>query len=140
MRIRRSIAATVGTLALAAGGIATAATANASDPAPAAGQARSTASAALLRAQETCPSGNLCVYSQPNWTGRMAKTSGNSKFLGLSDHTWNHPKSAYNNGRTCSVTVYTGYDQHGRHYTLNRGTGWRQIGSNLPDIHSVLWC
>jgi hypothetical protein len=140
MRIRRSITATAGALALAAGGIATAATANASDPAPATGQARSTAPAALLRSKEDCPTGSLCVYYQPNWTGHMVTVSGNSKFLGFSDSTWDHPKSAYNNGTKCSVTVYTGYHQSGRHYTLTRGTGWRQIGSNLPHIHSVLWC
>ncbi|MCX4744109.1 peptidase inhibitor family I36 protein [Kitasatospora sp. NBC_01287] len=89
-----------------------------------------------------CDAGWLCAYYDASYGGGSPQhVSGNNDDLTGFDLFYNiQGGSLYNNGTQCNVTVYTGKNRGGSAYPLNRGTGWKSIGSNLPHIESNHWC
>ncbi|GAB2724080.1 peptidase inhibitor family I36 protein [Kitasatospora kifunensis] len=89
-----------------------------------------------------CNSGALCAYYGSNYSdGSPQQVYQNNTDLTMYDLFYNiQGGSLYNNGKQCNVTVYTGKSYTGASYPLNRGTGWKAIGSNLPHIESNYWC
>ncbi|MEK8171261.1 peptidase inhibitor family I36 protein [Streptomyces sp. M19] len=86
-----------------------------------------------------CPSEYLCVYSRVNYKGQMKKVKEMNRDLRRYGGAFDHPKSAYNNGRRCDAVVYPMTNFRGRPYRLAKNTGWARIGSNLPHIWSNKW-
>ncbi|MEU9500204.1 peptidase inhibitor family I36 protein [Streptomyces sp. NPDC048196] len=135
MNARKRLALTAAAAAVT-GGLALAPAVSASAaPAPA-----KQGSATVLRAPSNCPRGYLCVYPQANYKGTPKKVAGNNNDLRHYGGAFNYPLSAYNNGTRCNVTVWEKPYRHGHHAKLNRGTGWKFIGSNLMTIYSNKWC
>lgn len=138
MNVRKRVALTSVGIALT-GGLAIAPSATASASAPQQGQQAQQGSVNAQAAPRNCPKTYLCVYDRPNYKGHMKKVRYNNRNLAKYGGAFNHPKSAFNNGRSCNVVVYTKKNYKGKHYKLNRNTGWKYIGSNLPRIHSNKW-
>ncbi|BDM72731.1 hypothetical protein HEK616_62180 [Streptomyces nigrescens] len=134
MNARKRLALTAAAAAVS-GGLALAPAVASAAPAPA-----KQGSATVLRAPSNCPRGYLCVYPRPNYKGTPKKVAGNNRDLRRYGGAFDTPWSAYNNGTRCNVTVYEKPGYHGRHYKLNRGTGWKYIGYNLNDLYSNKWC
>ncbi|WP_406479152.1 peptidase inhibitor family I36 protein [Streptomyces platensis] len=135
MNVRKRIALTAAAAALT-GGLALAPAAGASAaPAPA-----KHGSVTVQRAPANCPRTYLCVYPKTNFQGTPKKVRSNNRNLKPYGGAFRYPLSAYNNGSQCSVTVYERPNYRGGHAKLNRGTGWRFIGSNLMTIYSNKWC
>ncbi|MEU8782898.1 peptidase inhibitor family I36 protein [Streptomyces sp. NPDC048637] len=135
MNVRKRIALTAAAVAVS-GGLALAPAAGASAaPAPA-----KHGSVTVQRAPANCPRGYLCVYPRSNYKGTPKKVKSNNRNLKHYGGAFNWPMSAYNNGTQCSVTVYEKANYRGRHAKLNRGTGWKFIGTNIMTIYSNKWC
>ncbi|MEV0369940.1 peptidase inhibitor family I36 protein [Streptomyces sp. NPDC050636] len=135
MNARRRIALTTAAAAVT-GGLALAPSAGAATAPTHTEQA----SVTVQGAPANCPKGYLCVYPKANYKGTPKKVAQNNRNLKPYGGAFNYPLSAYNNGRQCKVTVYEKPNYKGGHATLNRGTGWTYIGSNLMTIYSNKWC
>ncbi|MGW1375362.1 peptidase inhibitor family I36 protein [Streptomyces sp. NPDC002446] len=135
MNARQRFALTAAAAAVT-GGLALAPAAGAAAaPAPAKGS-----SVTVQRAPANCPRGYLCVYPKADYRGTPKKVAGNNRDLRRYGGAFNYPLSAYNNGTQCNVTVYEKPNYRGGKAKLNRGTGWKFIGSNLMTIYSNKWC
>ncbi|MFG2653436.1 peptidase inhibitor family I36 protein [Streptomyces sp. NPDC048436] len=89
-----------------------------------------------------CYAKALCAYATANYgSGDPQRVYENNDDLTMYGYFYYiQGGSLYNNGQSCNVTVYTGKNRSGSHYQLNKGTGWKSIGSNLPHISSNHWC
>ncbi|GAB1333185.1 peptidase inhibitor family I36 protein [Streptomyces sennicomposti] len=89
-----------------------------------------------------CTSGALCAYYYANYSGGTPQRvwEDNDDLTQYTNFYYIQGGSLYNNGTQCNVNVYTGKNGTGTGYKLNRGTGWANIGSNLPHISSNYWC
>ncbi|MFE6774759.1 peptidase inhibitor family I36 protein [Streptomyces sp. NPDC057702] len=94
----------------------------------------------VLKAPKNCPRGYLCVYPQYNFKGKVKKVAGTNRDLRKYGGAFKKPKSAYNNGTQCKRAVVHAKPQFkGKGYPLNKGTGWKKIGGNLPTLYSNRW-
>ncbi|WEV26626.1 peptidase inhibitor family I36 protein [Streptomyces sp. 71268] len=97
-------------------------------------------SATVLKAPKDCPKGYLCVYPKYNFKGKVKKVQDKNRDLRKYGGAFKAPKSAYNNGKKCKqAVVYAKPHFKPKGYKLNKGTGWKKIGSNLPTIYSNSW-
>ncbi|MEV4664073.1 peptidase inhibitor family I36 protein [Micromonospora echinofusca] len=89
---------------------------------------------------DPCPSGALCAYTQYDWGGAPGPVYDDNTNL-LQYTKFANAASLYNNGKSCNVTVYYNTGYRAPAYNLNRGTGWRRLGSNLyHHVGSNRWC
>lgn len=100
---------------------------------------------AQAAAPSDCPSTALCAYWLPNYASTSAHKvqkvyEDNDDLTTYANFYNSQGGSLYNHGGSCNVTVFTAKSGHGNPYNLNRGTGWANIGSNLPHIESNRWC
>lgn len=90
-----------------------------------------------------CPSGYLCAWTGTNATGTMGKVQYNNTNL-LQYNAFNNARSVYNNGASCSVTIFTGVSYTGTSVNLPRKTGYANLyNDNRPfylNIASNRWC
>ncbi|EST23841.1 peptidase inhibitor family I36 protein [Streptomyces roseochromogenus] len=103
------------------------------------------APAAQASAPSDCPSTALCAYWGANFTNGSGHPvekvyQDNDDLTMYPNFYYSQGGSLYNHGASCNVTVYTATNGGGTPYNLNRGTGWANIGSNLPHIESNRWC
>ncbi|MEU1803538.1 peptidase inhibitor family I36 protein [Streptomyces sp. NPDC019937] len=100
------------------------------------------AAPAAQAAPSGCSSGALCAYLSENYTGGTPQRvwEDNDDLTPYVYFYYIQGGSLYNNGSQCNVKVYTGTYHGGSGYWLNRGTGWKAIGSNLPHVASNYWC
>ena len=119
---KRSIAMLAATAGLAGAGLLAAPAAHAAPPAG-------------------CSSGALCAYWLTGYQGSVQRVWEDNDDLTMYANFYNIVGgSLFNNGNQCNVTVYSGKGGTGSGYNLNRGTGWKSVGSNLPHISSNYWC
>jgi Peptidase inhibitor family I36 len=100
---------------------------------------------AQAAAPSDCPSQYLCAYWLPNYTnasghGVQKVKENNPDTTMWANFYYIQDGSLYNHGASCNATVFTEKNYHGNPYNLNRGTGWANVGSNLPHIESNEWC
>jgi Peptidase inhibitor family I36 len=98
-----------------------------------------------------CPSTYFCFYADPDFSGGMGKVAGNNTHFSAfptSTHNcgngnWNDcVSSAFNNGRSCTVFLWSDANYAGRLLAIGRGTGYTNLRSvNFDDIlSSNHWC
>ncbi|MFE5581851.1 peptidase inhibitor family I36 protein [Kitasatospora sp. NPDC056531] len=88
-----------------------------------------------------CNAGGLCVYWGSNYSGSVQTVYQDNNDLSMySNFNDSLGGSAFNNGNSCNVVVYTQKNAQGTGWILYRGTGWTQIYSNVPQILSNRWC
>lgn len=86
-------------------------------------------------AKADCPAGALCAYAQDGFAGTPGKVYEDNTDL-TGSNSFSHPKSVYNHGNSCDVTIYTGKSytgsrmtvERGDAYTLSAGSVFRQRG------------
>ena len=90
-----------------------------------------------------CPQGYLCAWTGTNATGTMGKVAANNVDL-LQYNAFNNARSVFNNGASCSVTIFTGTNYSGTSVNLPRQTGYADLyNNNRPfylNIASNRWC
>jgi hypothetical protein len=90
-----------------------------------------------------CPSGALCAYTSPNYVGTPGPVYGNNRNL-LQYYRYDNAESVVNNGRRCSVRIYTGRNYSGPNVLIPRGYGYSNLYTqNRPMYHNIasnLWC
>lgn len=73
-------------------------------------------------AQSDCSAGALCAYLATDYAGDPGEVYGDNSDLRQYEK-FNNAKSAYNNGNSCDVRIYTLLGYEGSSYLLKRGTG-----------------
>ncbi|WP_168220734.1 peptidase inhibitor family I36 protein [Streptomyces sp. RFCAC02] len=74
-------------------------------------------------AKSDCPAGALCAYQQTNFGGTPGRVYENNTDL-TSSPSFSAPKSVYNHGNSCDVTIYTGRNYSGYSMTIDRGDAY----------------
>lgn len=74
-------------------------------------------------AKSDCPAGALCAYTQEDFGGTPGKVYQNNADLTMY-YSFSHPKSIYNHGNSCDVTIYTGKNYSGYSMTIDRGDAY----------------
>lgn len=101
--------------------------------------ARDTGTAATSAAAVLCHKGAMCTYTKPNFRGNPAEVYGNNANLFKLSPKFRHAESVSNNGRRCTVIIYSKTHYRGahvrikKHYVISNlhGTPWyHSIGSN----------
>jgi Peptidase inhibitor family I36 len=98
-----------------------------------------------------CTATFLCLYPDPGYSGGFGHVAGNnSNFnrLPTSTHncgngTWNDCiSSAFNDGTSCTVWLWSAAGYSGRKLSIARGTGYRNLSTvNFDDVTSSNhWC
>ncbi|MET8622555.1 peptidase inhibitor family I36 protein [Kitasatospora sp. NPDC004669] len=92
-------------------------------------------------APSNCNAGGLCVYWSSNYSGSVQTVYQDNDDLSMYANFNNSVGgSAFNNGNSCNVVVYSQKSAQGPGLILYRGTGWTTIYNNLPQILSNRWC
>ncbi|WP_159392534.1 peptidase inhibitor family I36 protein [Streptomyces niveus] len=92
-------------------------------------------------AKSDCYAGAFCAYTQDSFAGTPGKVYENNTDL-TGFNSFAHPKSIYNHGNSCDVTIYTGKGYTGSQMTIERGDAYT-LGSGstfrLNGIASNKW-
>ncbi|MER5552553.1 peptidase inhibitor family I36 protein [Streptomyces sp. NPDC002793] len=90
-------------------------------------------------ASSDCPKGWFCVWAGENYTGRMQKVQYDNANLSMYTVFANGFRSAFNNGNSCDVRVYSGKNYSGSLGTLARGEKGSSVDGDTLKILSNKW-
>lgn len=87
-------------------------------------------------AKSDCYAGAFCAYSQSSYAGTPGKVYQNNTDL-TGYYSFSNPKSIYNNGNSCDVTIYTGKGYTGNQMTLERGVAYNLSSTSTFRINGI---
>jgi hypothetical protein len=101
-----------------------------------------TAEARPATAPVNCQSGALCGFTGSYFSGSYGNLHANNTNLLFSP--WTGVDSVYNDGNSCSVTIYTDTNYQGSYVTIPLGYQYGDLQNDAPSfyhhIYSNSWC